>query len=62
MANVGRPAIQRGASPTTAKRYQAMFDKFAEFATSAGIRHWQHLSKDWHRNKCRVVAVALIAA
>jgi len=46
MTHVARPAIQGGASPTTAKRYKAVFDKFAEFATSAGIRYWQHVNKD----------------
>jgi integrase len=46
MEYVARPAIQGGASPGTAKRYKAVFDKFAEFAAGAGIRYWQQVSKD----------------
>lgn len=46
MDHVGRPAIQGGASRGTAKRYKAVFDKFTEFATGAGIRYWQHVTKD----------------
>lgn len=46
MAHVARPAIQGGAAPKTAQRYKAVFDKFDKFATGAGVRYWQHVTKD----------------
>jgi integrase len=46
MEYVTRPAVQGGAAPGTAKRYKAVFDKFAAFATEAGVRYWQQVSKD----------------
>lgn len=46
MAHVARPAIQGGAAPKTAQRDKPVFDKSAEFATGAGVRYWQHVTKD----------------
>lgn len=46
MAHVGRPVIQGGATPSTVKRYRAVFDKFLRFATGLDVRFWQQVNRD----------------
>lgn len=41
LQHVARPAVLGGATPRTAKRYRAVFDKFIAFAQQEGIQDWQ---------------------
>lgn len=45
MEHVQRPRVLHGASKSTAKRYQAVFDKFRDFSLSAGVRSWQEVTR-----------------
>jgi hypothetical protein len=44
-AHVARPKIVGGAKAKTSKRYRAVFDKFAEFAISEGLRSWNEVTR-----------------
>jgi hypothetical protein len=45
MAHVRRPRVLRGATPKTAQRYTAVFDKFEPFLKRATISNWQKVTK-----------------
>ncbi len=45
MAYVRRPRVLRGATPKTAQRYTAVFDKFTKFLSGKSILRWEQVSK-----------------
>jgi integrase len=42
---VSRPAVAGGATARTVRRYEAIFDKFTEFASANQIRYWQQVTR-----------------
>ena len=45
LKHVGRPKVARGASKKTVQRYQAVLDKFADFAEGEGVSCWRWVSR-----------------